>query len=66
MTLDVEAIFENGVLKPKQPLKLRDGTELRLIVTLLDETDPLDAVLGICKGGPRDGADNLDKYVYRD
>ncbi len=66
MTLTVEAVFENGVLKPKQPLSLADGTEVRLAVTPMDEDfDPLDAVIGICDGPP-DGAENHDKYIYGD
>ena len=31
-----------------------------------EDYDPLDAVIGICKGGPRDGAENHDKYIYGD
>ena len=53
MTLTVEAVFENGVLKPKEPLGLVEGVEVRLTVTPLDEDhDPLDEVIGICTDGP--------------
>jgi predicted DNA-binding antitoxin AbrB/MazE fold protein len=38
MTLTVEAVYENGVLKPAQPLPLREHERVR--VTL--ETPPLD------------------------
>jgi predicted DNA-binding antitoxin AbrB/MazE fold protein len=64
MNITVEATYENGVLKPKQPLALIEGTEVRLAISLLDEDyDPLDAVIGIGDGLP-DGADNHDKYLY--
>ena len=64
MTITVEATYENGVLKPKQPLALTDGTEVRLAISPLQEDyDPLEAVIGIGDGLP-DGADNHDKYVY--
>jgi predicted DNA-binding antitoxin AbrB/MazE fold protein len=53
MTVTVEAIYENGVLKPKQPLELKEGTEVRLAISPLEEDyDPLDAVIGICTEGP--------------
>lgn len=64
MTLTVEAIFENGHLKFKEPLALVEGTSVRVTITLPDEDyDPLDAVIGIGEGPP-DGADNHDKYIY--
>jgi predicted DNA-binding antitoxin AbrB/MazE fold protein len=64
MTLTVEAIYENGVLKPKQPLVLAEGTEVRLSVTPIPEDhDPLGAVIGIGDGAP-DGAEDHDKYIY--
>lgn len=64
MTITVEAVYENGVLRPKQPLALTEGTEVRLTISPLEEDyDPLDAVIGI-GDGPPDGADNHDKYLY--
>jgi predicted DNA-binding antitoxin AbrB/MazE fold protein len=38
MTLTVEAIYENGVLKPAQPLPLQEHAKVRVTV----ETPPLD------------------------
>lgn len=53
MTISVEATYENGVLKPKQPLTLAEGAEVRLTIRLADEDgDPLDEVIGICTEGP--------------
>jgi predicted DNA-binding antitoxin AbrB/MazE fold protein len=67
MTLTIHATYENGVLKPKEPLALDEGAEVELIVMtpLLDDDDPLDAVIGICEGPP-DGAANHDQYLYGD
>lgn len=65
MTFTVEAVYEHGVLRPKEPLVLVEGTEVRLIVTpVIEDYDPLDAVIGICETGRSDGAENHDKYVY--
>ena len=65
MSVTVEAIYQNGLLKPKQALTLAEGAEVLLTIVPVDgEYDPLDAVIGICKGGPTDGAQNHDKYLY--
>ena len=64
MTLTVEATFENGQLKFKEPIPLAEGTAVRVTITPLDEEyDPLADVIGI-GDGPPDGADNHDKYIY--
>lgn len=64
MTLTIDATYENGVLKPRQPLPVTDGAEVRLSISLGDDDyDPLEAVIGI-GDGPSDGADNHDKYIY--
>lgn len=62
MTLTVEAVYENGVLKPKRPLTLPEGTAVHLTVNPVDY-DPLEPVIGIGEGPP-DGADCHDKYIY--
>lgn len=67
MSLVVEAKFENGTFKLAQPVALPEGTQVRLTITPVDEgKDPLEGVIGICKGGPRDGAQEHDKYIYGD
>ena len=49
------------------PVVLAEGTSVRVSITPVDDDyDPLDAVIGICKDGPRDGAENHDKYIYGD
>jgi predicted DNA-binding antitoxin AbrB/MazE fold protein len=64
MTLTIHATYENGVLKPKEPLMLAEGTEVRVNLSTLDENyDPLEAVIGIGEG-PGDGADQHDHYIY--
>jgi predicted DNA-binding antitoxin AbrB/MazE fold protein len=64
MAIIVEATYQNGILKPKQPLTLAEGAEVRLTVTPAGEAyDPLEAVIGI-GDGPPDGAENHDKYIY--
>jgi predicted DNA-binding antitoxin AbrB/MazE fold protein len=65
MTITVEAVYENGVFKPKQTVGLDEGTEVRLILqTEEDVGDPREAVIGIGDGPPqRDGAQNHDKYI---
>jgi predicted DNA-binding antitoxin AbrB/MazE fold protein len=53
MTWNIVAVYEGGVLKPKQPLVLTEGTEVRLSVTPVDkDDDPLGAVIGIGDGAP--------------
>jgi predicted DNA-binding antitoxin AbrB/MazE fold protein len=65
MTTTFEAIYEHGVFKPKQPLALAEGTEVRLSLSPVDEKDdPLAAVIGIGESGRKDGAENHDKYIY--
>jgi predicted DNA-binding antitoxin AbrB/MazE fold protein len=67
MTITVEATYKNGVLKPKKRLKIPEGTKVRVAITRLDEVeDPFEKVIGICKTGRTDGAQNHDKYIYRD
>ncbi len=65
MTITIDATFENGMLKPKTPLGLAEGAEVRVTINALDaDHDPLEAVIGSCDSGRTDGADNHDKYIY--
>ena len=67
MTITVEAIYENGVLKPKKPLAITEGTEVELTVrTPANEEDPFADLIGIISTGRTDGAANHDKYIYGD
>ena len=65
MNLTIKATYENGVLKPKQPLALAEGAEVELIVHSAEEDyDPFEAVIGIGDSGRTDGADQHDHYIY--
>jgi predicted DNA-binding antitoxin AbrB/MazE fold protein len=66
MTITVEATYENGVLKPKQPLTLADGAEVSITIRpATDDDDPLEAVIGICDDGPDISlAARHDEFIY--
>ena len=65
MAIVVEATYQNGILKPKQPLTLAEGTEVHLTITPAEEHyDPLEAVIGIGESGRTDGAEHHDQYIY--
>jgi predicted DNA-binding antitoxin AbrB/MazE fold protein len=49
--ITVDAIFEGGVLRPKQPLDLPEGAEVRVVIRT-ETDDPLAPVIGICDEGP--------------
>lgn len=54
MTITVEAIYENGVLKPSQPLPLKEHEKVR--VSVHSERSPLLEAYGIMgfKGTPEE------------
>jgi predicted DNA-binding antitoxin AbrB/MazE fold protein len=53
MTITIQATYANGVLTPKEPLALAEGTEVRVTIGAPEEDgDPLDEVIGICTEGP--------------
>ena len=65
MTTTIKATYINGVLKPKEPLALAEGTEVELTVTApAPDDDPLAGVIGIGHSGRTDGADQHDHYIY--
>ena len=65
MNTVVEAVYEKGMLKLAQPLSLPEGMRVRLTIAPTDQdVDPLAPVIGICDGPP-DGAENHNKYIYR-
>jgi predicted DNA-binding antitoxin AbrB/MazE fold protein len=45
MAITIEAVYENGVLKPSQPLPWKDGERVRIEVSSLDS--PLLKAYGI-------------------
>jgi predicted DNA-binding antitoxin AbrB/MazE fold protein len=65
MTITVEATFESGQLKFKEPVVLAEGTEVRVTITPVDvPRDPFAALVGMFSSGRTDGAENHDKYLY--
>ena len=75
MTIDVDAVYEDGVLKPERPLELKDKAKVHVTIEAKaeeappakDDDDPtgwkaIDALRGIVKGAPPDMAENHDKY----
>jgi predicted DNA-binding antitoxin AbrB/MazE fold protein len=45
MAITVDAVYENGVLKPAEPLPLRENEKVR--ITVQPQTSPLLAAYGI-------------------
>ena len=54
MPITVEAVYEGGVFRPKQPVDLREGAEVRVVIGPLvsEDDDPLEKVIGTCLDGP--------------
>jgi predicted DNA-binding antitoxin AbrB/MazE fold protein len=66
MTIQIDAVYEGGVLRPTEPLSLPDGAEVRIVIdTRTKVDDPLASVIGI-GDGPQAGdvADRHDDYLY--
>jgi predicted DNA-binding antitoxin AbrB/MazE fold protein len=68
VTIQFDAVFQDGVLLPKQPVALPNGTEVRVAVETREVMpDPLADVIGSCDGPTRgDTADRHDDYIYGD
>jgi hypothetical protein len=65
MTITVDAMFQNGQLQFNEPVRLAEGTAVRVTITPVDEDDdPLEGVIGIGNSGRTDGADQHDHYIY--
>ena len=74
MTIDVDAVYEDGVLKPERPLQLEEKAKVHVIIEVkaaprVADDDPtgwkaIDALRGIVKGAPSDVAENHDTYLY--
>jgi predicted DNA-binding antitoxin AbrB/MazE fold protein len=79
MTIDVDAVYEDGVLKPERPLALKDKAKVRVTIeakaeeapAAKDDDDPTGwktamELRGCIKNAPPDMAENHDKYLYGD
>jgi predicted DNA-binding antitoxin AbrB/MazE fold protein len=74
MTTAVKAIYENGVFRPVAPVRLKEATEVEVLVptdAAEDDDDPTgwkaaDELIGFIKGGLKEpvGEDH-DKHLYR-
>lgn len=69
MTKTIKVVYEHGVLRPLEPIEgvpeqqpLTVTVEVEEYETL--EDDPILGVIGICQGGPPDGAAQHDHYIY--
>ena len=69
MIRTIQAIYEKGVLHPLEPIEgLAEQALVKVTVEieeerLLDE-DPIMEVIGLCRSGPKDGAEQHDHYIY--
>lgn len=77
MAIDVDAVYEDGVLKPERPLALQERAKVHITIEkkLDDAQEPEDAgvatswnaideLRGIVKDAPADMAENHDQYLY--
>jgi predicted DNA-binding antitoxin AbrB/MazE fold protein len=74
MTIDVDAVHEDGVLKPERPLQLEENARVHVIIEVkapqrATDDDPtgwkaIDALRGIVKGAPADVAEKHDTCLY--
>jgi len=65
--ITVDAVYEDGVFKPNQPVHLAEKARVRVTFTpvMPPPRDPVDEVIGIGQGpGNGDGAEQHDHYVY--
>ena len=76
MTITVEAVYEDGVLKPETPLNLEDKSKVTVTIeapepTKRDDDDPtgwkaIDRLIGSAKSGLKDVSEKHDDYLYGD
>ena len=66
MTINADAVFQNGQFHLKQPIALADGAVVHLTITPVEEErDPLAEVIGICDDGPPISlAQRHDEFAY--
>lgn len=71
MTTAVKAVYENGVFKPKEPLHLKEQTEVEVLIPspALPDDDPTgwktaESLIGFIQDAPSDMAEHHDQYLY--
>jgi predicted DNA-binding antitoxin AbrB/MazE fold protein len=70
----IRAIYEDGVFKPKEPVDLKEKTEVEVILPTaprLDDDDPagwkaIDHLIGSVSSGISDISEKHDEYLYGD
>lgn len=70
--MTVKAVYENGVFKPKEPVQLKEHTEVEVLIpesSLSDADDPTgwkaaEGLIGFIADAPADMAENHDHYLY--
>jgi hypothetical protein len=74
VTTAIKAVYEDGVLKPKEPLELAEHSEVEVLVfagsAAAHSDDPTGwktwaSLIGCVKDGPADGSERHDDYLYR-
>ena len=74
MTTAVKAIYEHGVFRPVAPLRLKEATEVEVLVptdAAEDDDDPTgwkaaDELIGFIKGGLKEPVgEEHDKHLYQ-
>ncbi len=75
MTTAIDAVYENGVFKPEQPVPLKDKTKVHLVIETAsapsEDDDPTgwktaDELIGFIKDGPKGPiGEEHDKHLYR-
>jgi|EndMetStandDraft_7_1072992.scaffolds.fasta_scaffold29658_3 hypothetical protein len=77
MTIDVDGVVEDGVIKPERPLGLKEKTKVHVTIHVQEEGAPAKdddptgwmtamELKGCIKNAPPDTAENHDKYLYGD
>jgi predicted DNA-binding antitoxin AbrB/MazE fold protein len=74
MTTPVKAVCEDGVLKPKVPLRLEEHSEVEVLVlkpVARDADDPtgwkaIDSLIGAARGERSDASETHDHVLYGD
>lgn len=76
MTIDVDAVYEDGVLKPERPLALKDKARVHVTIESRAEEQVVDddltgwrtadELIGFIKDGPKGPiGEKHDEYLYR-
>ncbi|HXT57028.1 MAG TPA: antitoxin family protein [Pirellulales bacterium] len=64
MSVTIAAVYENGVLRPQQPLDLAEGAQVQVTINAAALVDPIAGVIGICESGRPNGASDHDYFIY--